>query len=142
MVGPNGCCKIYEGVTAAANELENNSPYEISWHILPYKMEMPKLVFGQIIAIDVGSAGEYRMPHLTAAYPDIQGSREQVIEDLAECLRGDIDDIDEDDFRAGLEKSGMVRWQNDHCGVATVFEANILTTECKLPDLDDDEIED
>jgi hypothetical protein len=133
MVGPNGCCQIYEGVTDAANELENNCPYEISWHIIPYKMEMPKLIFGQIIAIDVGSTGEYRMSHLTAAYPGIPESRKQVIEDLAKCLR-DIDEVDEDDFRAGLEKSGVVSWKNDHCGVITVLEANILSTECKLPD--------
>jgi len=136
MVSPNGCSKIYEGVTNAANELENNCPYEISWHTVPYKIEIEKLVFGQIIAIDAGSAGEYRMPHLTAAYPDTQESRKQVIEDLAKCLR-DLDEINEDDFRTGLEKSGVVSWQNDHCGVITIFEANILTTEFKLSDQDD-----
>jgi hypothetical protein len=139
MVGSGGNSQINEGVTDSPNELENNSPYEISWHIIPYKMEIPKLIFGQIIAIDAESAGEYRMPHLTAAYPDTPGSREQVIDDLAECLRGDIDDIDEDDFRTGLEKSGVLNWQNDHCGVITVYEANILITECKLPELDEDE---
>ena len=133
MVSPNGCSKIYEGVTDAANELENNCPYEISWHIVPYKIEMPKLVFGQVVAID---AGEYRMHHLTAAYPDTLESRKQVIKDLAKCLRN-IDEINEDDFRTGLEKSGVVNWQNDHCGVITAFEANILTTEFKMPDQDD-----
>ena len=135
MVGPNGCSHIYEGVTDAANELENNCPYEISWHIVPYKVEMPKLVFGQIIAIDQLSAGGYRMHHLTAVYPDTPTSRKQVIEDLAVCLR-DIDEIGEDDFRTGLDNPGVVSWKNDHRGMITVFEANILTTEFKLPEQD------
>jgi hypothetical protein len=40
MVCPDGCSHIYEGITDAANELENNSPYEISWHIVPYNVEV------------------------------------------------------------------------------------------------------
>jgi hypothetical protein len=87
--------------------------------------------FGQVIAIDIGEDGEYRMPHLTAAYPDSAESREQVIEDLLNCL-SDID-IDEDEFRSHLEKMGLASCSRERGGVVTIFEANILETECKLP---------
>ena len=41
MVSDDGCQKIYENVKDAENPLENKCPYEISWHIMPYKVKIP-----------------------------------------------------------------------------------------------------